>query len=129
MSILYPVTAAQPVWGADQVRLIVDESAVLEELAVAPKLVGGSGAEAAFNVMVFVDVVGVAKLFDATSRTWYVVALTGAQSVHVFVVYVVVNRYMPGPKLPSMGRGLGTSVSAKFLSTQLVPPSQLTCIL
>ena len=128
MSILYPVTAAQPVWGADQVRPIVDESGVLEGVAVAPKLVGGSGAEAAFNVMVFVDVVGVAKLFDATSRTMYVVALTGAQSVHGFVVYVVVDRYMPGPKLPSMV-GLGTSVPAKFLSTQLVPLSQLTCIL
>ena len=114
MSILYPVTAAQPVWGADQVRPIVDESGVMEGVAVAPKLVGGSGAEAAtpVNVMVL-DVVEVAWLFDATSRTWYVVALSGAQLVHVFVVYVVVDRYMPGPPPPTMV-GLGTSVSAKY---------------
>jgi hypothetical protein len=58
---LYPLTEAQLV-GAVQVRSIVDEPAVLEGLAVAAKLVGGSGAEAAtpVNVMVFVDVVAVA---------------------------------------------------------------------
>ena len=114
MSILYPVTAAPlSLTGADQVRSIVDELAVLKGLAVAPKVVGGSGAEAAtpVNVMVL-DVVEVAWLFDATSRTWYVVALSGAQLVHVFVVYVVVDRYMPGPPPPTMV-GLGTSVSAK----------------
>jgi hypothetical protein len=113
MSILYPVTAAPlSLTGADQVRSIVDELAVLKGLAVAPKVVGGSGAEAAFTVMVFVDVVEVAWLFDATSRTWYAVALSGAQLEHVFVVYVVVDKYMPGPPPPTMV-GLGTSVSSK----------------
>ena len=111
-STLYPLTEAQLV-GAVQVRSIVDEPAVLEGLAVAAKLVGGSGAEAGVNVIVFVDVVEVAWLFDATSRTWYVVALSFAQLVHVFVVYVVVDRYMPGPPPPTMV-GLGTSVSAKY---------------
>ena len=109
-SILYPLTEAQLV-GAVQVRSIVDESAVLEGLAVAAKLVGGSGAEAGVNVMVL-DVVEVAWLFDATSRTWYGVALSGAQLVHVLDVYVVVDRYMPGPPPPTLV-GLGTSVSAK----------------
>ena len=92
-------------------RSIVDEPAVLEGLAVAAKLVGGSGAEAGVNVMVL-DVVEVAWLFDATSRTWYGVALSGAQLVHVLDVYVVVDRYMPGPPPPTLV-GLGTSVSAK----------------
>ena len=110
ISILYPLTEAQLV-GAVQVRSIVDESAVLEGLAVAAKLVGGSGAEAGVNVMVL-DVVEVAWLFDATSRTWYGVALSGAQLVHVLDVYVVVDRYMPGPPPPTLV-GLGTSVSAK----------------
>ena len=112
-STLYPLTEAQLV-GAVQVRSIVDESAVLEGLAVAAKLVGGSGAEAAtpVNVMVFVDVVAVAWLLDATSRTMYVAVLEGAQLVHVLDVYVVVDRYMPGPPPPTLV-GLGTSVSAK----------------
>jgi hypothetical protein len=37
-------------------------------LAVAAKLVGGSGTEAGVNVIVFVDVVEVAWLFDATTN-------------------------------------------------------------